>query len=259
MLLTDKAFTELELGPPADSPEVSQLLGMPPFILSCPSKASAFRSFWGGVSELRRFQDGSINEAVVWESSCDAERRRIVEKIILHLLNRLGRVVEGNPNLVFRHFGVNSSHVTFTTSHFDQVISLPHYGNSDNGMCSTGEEMSHRVLQTFEDLNKQLRNLSQLPLAVTSVVGTSPVFRHTEVCCRSNPSYVRILCEMLQVFPPVPWNGRFRSHLTPISEDDGIQSQCLCPNSDHATPPYIHSLNGIEVMIILYATLLLFP
>ena len=77
---------------------------------------------------------------------------------------------------------MNSAHVTFTTSHFDQVISLPHYMNSDNGTCSTGEEMSHRVLQTFENLNKQLRNLSQLPLVVTSVVGTSPVFRHTEVC-----------------------------------------------------------------------------
>ena len=57
---------------------------------------------------------------------------------------------------------------------------------------------------------------------------------------------------MLQVFPPVPWNGRFRSHLTPISEDDSIQSQCLYPNSDHATPPYVHSLNGIGVMIVLY-------
>ena len=87
--------------------------------------------------------------------------------------------------------------MTFTTSHFDQVISLPHYMNSDNGMCSTGEEMSHRVLQTFEDLNKQLRNLSQLPLAVTSVVGTSPVFRHTEVCVcvvDSSPYCVSIFC-----------------------------------------------------------------
>lgn len=81
---------------------------------------------------------------------------------------------------------MNSSYLTFTTSHLDQVISLPHYTNtgSDNssGVCSTGEKMSHRVLQVFEDLNKQLRNLSQLPLGVTSVVGTSPLFRHTEVC-----------------------------------------------------------------------------
>ena len=60
---------------------------------------------------------------------------------------------------------------------------------------------------------------------------------------------------MCKVFPPVPWNGRFRSHLTPFSEDTSIQSQCLYPNPDHATPPYVHSLNGIEVMIILYVTL----
>ena len=78
---------------------------------------------------------------------------------------------------------MNSSCLTFTTSHLDQVISLPHYTMTDHpGLCATGEEMSHRALQVFEDLNKQLRNLSQLPLGVTSVVGTSPVFRHTEVC-----------------------------------------------------------------------------
>ena len=75
--------------------------------------------------------------------------------------------------------------MAFTTGHFDQVLSIPHYMSSDSGnppgVYSTGEEISHRVLQAFENLNKQLRNLSQLPLAVISVVGTSPVFRHTEV------------------------------------------------------------------------------
>ena len=99
---------------------------------------------------------------------------------------------------------MNSSHVTFTTSHFDQVISLPHYTISDNdkpGVCPTGEEMSRRVLQAFEDLNKQLRNLTQLPLAVTSVVGTSPVFRHTEVCAHNFLATlycVNILCVFIK-------------------------------------------------------------
>ena len=158
---------------------------------------------------------------------------------------------------------MNSSHVTFTTSHFDQVISLPYYINNDNSdseICSTGEEMSHRALQAFEDLNKQLRNLSQLPLAVTSVVGTSPVFRHTEVCVFVAFLYCdSMFCVMSKVFSPVSWNGRFRSHLaTPCEEDSGIQSQCLYPNPDHATPPYVHSLNGIEMLMILYVTLLLF-
>jgi len=47
------------------------------------------------------------------------------------------------------------------------------------------------------------------------------------------------------VFPPVPWSGRFRSHLTITSvSEDGIQAQCLCPNCDHATPAYVHALNG---------------
>lgn len=146
--------------------------------------------------------------------------------------------------------------MTFTTSHFDQVISLPHYMNADNGnprMCSTGEEMSHRVLQIFEDLNKQLRNLSQLPLAVTSVVGTSPVFRHTEVCSSNPPYCVSSFCVICKVFPPVPWTGRFRSHLasTSFSEDDSIQSQCLYPNPDHATPPYVHALNGTRMVIVI--------
>ena len=92
MLLTDKAFAELELGPPADSPEVRVVVNSHLLLLVINIKATTFRSFWGSVSELRRFQDASINEAVVWESSCDAEGRRIIEKIILHLFNRLEEV-----------------------------------------------------------------------------------------------------------------------------------------------------------------------
>ncbi|XP_065909651.1 nucleolar protein 6-like [Dysidea avara] len=197
MLLTERAYSELELGPPADSPE-----------------ASTFRSFWGELSELRRFQDTSINEAVVWESSCTADRRGIIQRIIQHLLRR--------------HFKVDSSHVTSTMSQLDQVISLPQYNkNSDIGVFSTGEETSQDVSRVFEDLNKQLRGLNQLPLAVVSVVGTSPVFRHTEV------------------FPPVPWSGRFRSHLTVVSPREDSQSQCLYPNFDHATPPYVQALSVV--------------
>lgn len=53
-----------------------------------------------------------------------------------------------------------------------------------------------------------------------------------------------VLCK---VFPPVPWSGQFRSHLavTSSSEDNTTQLQCLCPNPDHATPPYIHALNVV--------------
>ena len=75
LLDTDHAFSIVNMGPPADSPE-----------------AAEFHSFWGERSELRRFQDGSINEAVVWEEESRgggvAGKRLICHRIIQHLLHR---------------------------------------------------------------------------------------------------------------------------------------------------------------------------
>jgi U3 small nucleolar RNA-associated protein 22 len=74
LLDTDHAFSIVNMGPPADSPE-----------------AAEFHSFWGEKSELRRFQDGSINEAVVWEEAnqCGVAGKRLVcYRIIQHLLHR---------------------------------------------------------------------------------------------------------------------------------------------------------------------------
>ena len=56
------------------------------FFLS--SQAPSFRSFWGEKSELRRFKDGSILEAVVWPCNSLAERRTVCGRIIKHLLQR---------------------------------------------------------------------------------------------------------------------------------------------------------------------------
>ena len=51
-------------------------------------QAAEFRAFWGERAELRRFQDGSINEAVVWEGGSVGGRRGVVTRVITHLLNR---------------------------------------------------------------------------------------------------------------------------------------------------------------------------
>ena len=47
--------------------------------------AAAFRAFWGDRSELRRFQDGKISEAVVWDCAA-AERHRIPDRVVEHAL-----------------------------------------------------------------------------------------------------------------------------------------------------------------------------
>ncbi|XP_027472655.1 nucleolar protein 6 isoform X2 [Zalophus californianus] len=61
LLLRPEGLTSvLELGPEANQPE-----------------AADFRQFWGSRSELRRFQDGAIREAVVWEAASMAQKRLI--------------------------------------------------------------------------------------------------------------------------------------------------------------------------------------
>ena len=74
LLDTDHAHSIVTMGPPADNPE-----------------AAEFRSFWGERSELRRFADGAINEAVIWEKGNHgnvAGRRLICHQIIQHLLHK---------------------------------------------------------------------------------------------------------------------------------------------------------------------------
>lgn len=51
-----------------------------------PPQAAKFRQFWGFRSELRRFQDGAIREAVVWEAASMSQKRLIPHQVVTHLL-----------------------------------------------------------------------------------------------------------------------------------------------------------------------------
>ncbi|PSN31316.1 Nucleolar protein 6 [Blattella germanica] len=114
------AFSVMEKGPGANLPE-----------------ALEFRKFWGKKSEVRRFKDGSICEAVVWHSGIATMQQR---RLLL-------------------------------PSDFE-------YGS--------GEEASVRAIAALDALSKQLREVQDIPLEVSTVQGTSSVFRYCDV------------------FPPVP-------------------------------------------------------
>lgn len=45
----------------------------------------------------------------------------------------------------------------------------------------TGEEACLQVMSAFDQLGKQLRSLKNLPLDISTLVGTSPVFRYADV------------------------------------------------------------------------------
>uniref|UniRef100_W5KKI6 Nucleolar protein 6 n=1 Tax=Astyanax mexicanus TaxID=7994 RepID=W5KKI6_ASTMX len=144
LLNPEQCFSVLERGPPADSPE-----------------AAEFRQLWGSLSELRRFQDGAITEAVLWPGSSTCEKRKILLKIITHLLEL--------------HADIPNSSVLFVGGRVHEVIKLR------KEIKSTGEEESLKVVQSFDDLSRKLWQLEGLPLSITSVQGAHPALRYTQV------------------------------------------------------------------------------
>ncbi|KAL4720931.1 hypothetical protein ACJJTC_015183 [Scirpophaga incertulas] len=132
----------VDKGPPANFPE-----------------AEDFRAFWGDKSELRRFQDGSITEACVWSAATLADRRCIGKQIVNYLMTL--------------KYGIPTSDLFHVC---DQLETLGY--SKLNGVRI--EEASVDVLRAFDDLRRDLRGLTQLPLDISAVYGTSAVFSYCE-------------------------------------------------------------------------------
>ncbi|NXV02226.1 NOL6 protein, partial [Cettia cetti] len=169
LFVPEFAASTLEKGPQADHPE-----------------ALEFRTFWGEKSELRRFQDGSICEAVVWEASTVSQKRLIPEQIIRHLLKL--------------HAVIPESSICYTGALLESVI------RTGKETWGTGEEAMVSVVCSYDDLSRKLWNLKELPLTVTAVQGIHPALRYTDV------------------FPPIPmkpiysFHNRSKHSLLPLEE-----------------------------------------
>ncbi|XP_071171681.1 nucleolar protein 6-like isoform X2 [Mytilus edulis] len=177
------AFSSIDKGPPADSPE-----------------AKEFREFWGEKSELRRFKDSSITEAVPWTTEKSMDRRRIIcSYVVKEVMKRWAKV----------------THISYIGDQLDQVLSLPIQSYEKNYVYGTGEEQHSFLMQSYDNLCKVLRNLKDMPLTINSIQGTSPVFRFTEV------------------FPALP--ATFFYHARVSSDKKDLR---LLPQSDKPCPPY---------------------
>ena len=110
-------------------------------------------------------------------------------------------------------------------------------------ICShpTGEEQTLQVIRVFVELSRQLRVLRDLPLEVSTVQGAAAVFTHTEVC--NCCMYFNPLCSAVQVFPPVPWNGKMAVELR-ATTDKTVQSHCFYPSCNPSTPQYVPCFQG---------------
>lgn len=156
----------VDVGPPADDKSRA---------------VDKFRSFWGKKSELRRFQDGKISEAVVWECP-PAERHTIPDKILAYAL---GMHLHEDVSTLTTQADGNS--IASTSGRLDNaLLQLPPgtSGAKKTALSSRGGGSvmaldpsygisSQRQLDSALDtLGKQLRSTQGLAL---KVVGVQPV------------------------------------------------------------------------------------
>ncbi|KAF7989496.1 hypothetical protein HCN44_008170 [Aphidius gifuensis] len=149
-LNSDYCFNPIEKGPEANQQE-----------------ALEFREIWGDKSELRRFQDGNICEAVYWKKSQTiADKRMLTKQIITFILKSKFNITKNS----YLYFGDQSDEYLqlkkTKITHFE-------YG--------TGEEATLLFLSAFNELEKDLTNLKNLPLSINSAQITSSINRYTSV------------------------------------------------------------------------------
>ncbi|KAI8473415.1 MAG: Nrap protein [Monoraphidium minutum] len=153
------AAARLLVGAVADAAEVCRLVDVGPPADDA-AAAGRFRSLWGERAELRRFQDGTICEAVVWEAPPDA-RHSAPDAAVAHLLGRhlpAGAAVDGSAGRL------------------DAALEA----RGGGGSAQLGAAAAGRAAEAALDkLGKQLRALGDVVLTVTGVQPLSAASRRT--------------------------------------------------------------------------------
>jgi U3 small nucleolar RNA-associated protein 22 len=123
-------------------------------------EAASFRKFWGEKAELRRFKDGSILESVVW-SLKDASSS-VIEQIALYILKQ--------------HLNVESTDdVRFTSDAFANLISAGRIQGA------SGVAPFLPIMNAFSAMEKDIRDLEDLPLQLRSIRAADSQLRYSSV------------------------------------------------------------------------------
>lgn len=146
----ENCFNIVDKGPEANLPE-----------------AIEFRKFWGKRSELRRFQDGSIREAVVWSKGKTLTGKRLICKKIVTFL-------------VTKKLGLLKNKFMYIADEMEELLKLRKV-KITHFPYGTGEEAALKAINVFNRLEKDLMSLTDIPLSIHGVQGSSPVFRYTDV------------------------------------------------------------------------------
>ena len=120
--------------------------------------AATFRRFWGDKAELRRFRDGSIRESLIWSTSDPMET--VLKQILVFVIGRhLGKDVVDSIELIGESY--------------DRL--LPGQNLAINGSST----LFQPVMNSFENLKKELGTLPGLPLQIRQISAADAQLRYS--------------------------------------------------------------------------------
>lgn len=141
----------IDLGPPADS------------------QNTRFRQIWGEKVEVRRFKDGSILEAVVWdeqENNIVVNRAKIFRSIIGYLFSR-HLSMDKSENLL--HLG----------DQFSSILDLSPKLQSEHRLFRRKHHNFRPITIAFHDFSRKLRDLDNIPLKIVEVKAAHSALRYS--------------------------------------------------------------------------------
>ncbi|KAL3670278.1 hypothetical protein V7S43_004591 [Phytophthora oleae] len=154
-LNSDNAWRIVDKGPSADDKVAS----------------TQFRQFWRGKSELRRFKDGAIVEAVVWEGISTENRHRVLDAIVNFI------IPAHCPQLTSSQIKTSNA-ALYSALDVEEPAALKKAKASNASFESTMNSVS-KLWVIFNSFAKTLRDLDSLPLKVSDVLPVHPAFRYT--------------------------------------------------------------------------------
>ncbi|KAI1999712.1 U3 snoRNP protein [Ophidiomyces ophidiicola] len=145
-----------------------------------------FRKFWGSKAELRRFNDGTIAESLVWsDHHADGS---ISQQIIAHILGlHFGLQLLTGPNL-------------FEESHSIQNI-------------AKSTLIFKPILEALRSLENTLRDIQGLPLAFRQLYGANPALRYSSL---GNPTTQQLSLCPIDVILQLEGSSRWPDDLAAI-------------------------------------------
>nr|CCA17580.1 nucleolar protein 6 putative [Albugo laibachii Nc14] len=118
-----------------------------------------YRQLWKGLSDVRRFKDGSIVESVVWDG-LDEKKHMVIDRIVRYIIHA------HYPHVQPQSISSSNQYIQ-TALHID-------------GFPSDLAAPSNLHI-VFSNLCKLLRDLDSLPLQISGIIPVHPSFRNTNL------------------------------------------------------------------------------